>query len=223
MLIIDTITTGLAFGVSVNCYLVRTDEGHFLIDSGMPNKRRFIEEELMRRDCLPGRLKLIIITHGDKDHCGNGAYLRREYGAKIAMHSDDSGMVQYGNMFWNRGRPNRLVRLVLGRLLGLRRSDRFEPDLWVGDGYDLSQHGFDGKIIHLPGHSRGSIGVLTRDGDLFCGDLLANTNKPAIGTIVDDPIAAEASVRKLRGMGIRTVYPGHGKPFLMKALTGDLR
>jgi glyoxylase-like metal-dependent hydrolase (beta-lactamase superfamily II) len=33
---------------------------------------------------------------------------------------------------------------------------------------------------------------------------------------MDDLAAAKASVEKLRGLEIHTVYPGHGKPFPME-------
>ena len=212
------ITSKFVPGTSVNCYLVKTGDGCVLIDSGMPNKRRSIEKELVRRDCRPGDLKLIVITHGDKDHCGNAAYLRGRYGAIIAMHRDDSGMVEWGDMFWNRKAPNAFLRTLFGRLMGLSMSDRFAPDICVEDGNDFSAYGFDATVLHLPGHSKGSIGVLTKDGDLFCGDLLANTRRPSVWSIIDDRAAADASVRRLTGMTVGTVYPGHGRPFPMKTL-----
>jgi hydroxyacylglutathione hydrolase len=77
----------------VNAYLVRTDHGFYLVDSGMTNARRQIEQALEHLCCRPGDLKLILITHGDFDHTGNAAYLRAKFGAKIAMHQGDSGML----------------------------------------------------------------------------------------------------------------------------------
>jgi hypothetical protein len=32
-------------------------------------------------------------------------------------------------------------------------------------------------------------------------------------------VAANGSVEKLKGLKIKTVYPGHGQPFLMESLT----
>lgn len=71
-------------------------------------------------------------------------------------------------------------------------------------------------MIHFPGHSRGSIGVLTAGGDLFCGDLLINTDKPARNTLIDDRAKYDASVERLRTLEVKTVYPGHGRPFDME-------
>src|SRR3990172_2088130 len=149
---------------SVNCYLIATDTGNILIDTGGSNKRTDLEKELESAGCKPGNLKLIVVTHGDFD-----------------------------------------------------------------DGYNLSEFGFDATVLSIPGHSRGSIGILTAGGDpsvgselalnevkglaLFCGDLLDNTDKPVLNSIMDDSLAANASIEKLKSIAINTVYPGHGAPF----------
>ncbi len=100
-----------------------------------------------------------------------------------------------------------------------RKSDRFNPDVYVEDGHDLSEYGFDAKVLHIPGHSKGSIGILTASGNLFCGDLLTNMDNPALNSLIDDPLAANASVGKLKRLKINTIYPGHGKPFPMSSFT----
>ncbi len=43
-------------------------------------------------------------------------------------------------------------------------------------------------------------------------DLFAITSGPELDPVVDDPVEADASVRKLERCDIDTVYPGHGKP-----------
>ena len=217
---IRTITLSLPFRLgSVNCYLVKTDTGFVLIDTGGANKRAQLAQELASAGCRPGNLALIVLTHGDFDHTGNGAYLREKFGAKIAVHRDDAGMAERGDMFWNRKRGNLFVRLmapVIPILSGFGKAERFAPDLFIEDGDDLSEYGFDAKVLCIPGHSKGSIGILTAGGDLFCGDLLGNDGKPALSSIMDDPAAAHASVEELKGLAIGTVYPGHGKPFPME-------
>jgi hypothetical protein len=40
---------------------------------------------------------------------------------------------------------------------------------------------------------------------LFCGDLLENRNGPALGSLMDDPTAAAASVAKLVDLKVQTV------------------
>ncbi len=216
---IVTIAIKSALG-GVNCYLVKTGTGYVLVDTGVANKRAALEAELAAAGCTPGGLALVVITHGDFDHTGNAAYLREKFGARIAMHRDDAGMAEFGNMFWNRkaGRVARVITRGMLTILGFGAFDRFRPDIFIEDGDDLSAYGFAARVLHIPGHSKGSIGILTADGDLFCGDLLANTDEPKPGGIMDDPPAANASVARLRAMAIRTVYPGHGRPFPMELL-----
>ena len=214
-----TITLSLPLKMgTVNCYLVKTGTGYILIDTGSSNQRGVLESELESAGCRSGNLDLVVLTHGDFDHAGNAAYLGKTFGAKIAMHEDDAGMVERGDMFWNRQTGNVLLRWLSPILFGFGKQKRFSPDLFVEDRSDLSAHGFDARIVDLPGHSKGSIGILTAGGDLFCGDLFENTEKPALNSIMDDLAAANASVERLAGMGIKTVYPGHGSPFSMDML-----
>ena len=208
---------------SVNCYLLRADTGCILIDTGCSKRRADLEKELEGESCRPGNLKLIILTHGDFDHAGNAAYLRKKFDVKVAMHPDDAGMVVRGNMFWNRNKSNFLVKVLTPILFGFGKSERFRPDLYLDDGSNLSKYGLDARVLHLPGHSRGSIGILTAGGDLICGDLLENTDKPGLNSIMDDPATAHASIEKLEQLSIITVYPGHGEPFLMESFIKDYR
>ena len=67
----------------------------------------------------------------------------------------------------------------------------------------------------IPGHSAGSIAVLTDDGTLFSGDFLENRARPSIATIVDDAEALKASFERVKKLDIRIVYPGHGKAFTL--------
>ncbi len=204
---------------SVNCYLIRTEIGYVLIDSGTSSSRADLERRLDSAGCLPGDLKLIVITHGDFDHTGNASYLRQKFDARIAMHSDDSGMVERGDMLWNRKKGNPLLRMLAPLLFG--KSRRFRADLHLADGCDLAEYGLDGRVVSIPGHSKGSIGILTSDGDVFCGDLFTNGGKPALNTITDDLEAAKASVERLRSLGVNKVYPGHGRPFLLSQFATD--
>ncbi len=208
--------------MTVNCYLLKTPSGFILIDTGLPKRRSDLVRELETAGCKPGDLKLIVITHGHLDHNGNTAYLREKYDAKVAMHGGDSAMVESGDMFRGvKGLTVAIVRIMLP-LVGMSRYDCFKPDIALEDGRDLSEYGFDARVVHVPGHSKGSIGVLTAEGDLFCGDILGNTDKPAKTTIVDDSVELDASVERLKTLGIRTVYPGHGKPFRMDQYAGGL-
>ncbi len=216
---IRTIRLGSSL-IKVNCYLVKTNAGYVLIDTGSSGHRADLEKELERAGCRPGDLRLIVLTHADSDHAGNAAFLRNKYGAKIALHRGESQVVETGDMIWSRKNRPLLTRILLP-LFRLGPSDRFKPDLYVEEGDNLSAYGFDAQILHLSGHSNGSIGIVTAGGSglvLFCGDLFTNTGKPVLNSLMDDLAAAKASVERLESLPIDTVYPGHGQPFKMESL-----
>ncbi len=111
---------------------------------------------------------------------------------------------------------NKIIRIMAPILFKFGESKRRTPDLYVEDGQDLSEYGLDAQVLHIPGHSKGSIGILTTSGDLFCGDLFENMKQPAVNSIMDNVVAANASIEKLEELKINTVHPGHGEPFPME-------
>lgn len=210
----------IPINLKVPCYLIRTTDGYILIDTGDSSDCGQLENELDRLQVTSQSLKLVILTHGDFDHAGNAAFLRKKYGVKIAMHASDSGMVERGNMGLNRKSKSdrvslfgRIIMFISSHFIPPTRFDTFIPDISMEDGQDLSIYGLDAKIVELPGHSKGSIGVLTGKGDLFCGDLLMNMVRPNPHFMIDDYADFTSSIEKLKKSNIRTVYPGHGRPF----------
>lgn len=212
----------LAFRM-VNAYLVRTGDGFVLIDTGFRSNRKALDAALQGAGCRSGDLKLIVITHGDADHSSNAAFLRAKYGAKVAMHKDEVPAVEQGDMFLSRGSQSTLRRILLKpltSLFGMHKRDRFTPDLSLEDGDSLSPYGLDATVLHVPGHTRGSIAVLTKDGAFFSGDFLENRRRPSIATFVDDAEVLRAEFERIKTLKIHTVYPGHGKPFSLDQITG---
>jgi len=207
----------------VNAFLVEVEGGFVLIDTGLGQHWGRLEVGLQSLGCLPGKLKLVLITHGDLDHAGNCARLQTKYKAPIAIHAGDAAMVENGVI------PKRKVRTLFGKVFSLlmrlrmrdMACDRFKPDLLLSDGQDLSEaYGFKAKIVHLPGHTKGSIGILTEEGDLFVGDTLVNRKKPDTAMYIENSGELKNSINKLKGLKVRMVYPGHGQSFLMEQLPG---
>jgi hydroxyacylglutathione hydrolase len=208
----------LKFLFGVNSYLLKTESGYFLIDTGITKTRDQLEKTLVDAGCQPGDLRLILITHGHMDHVGSAVYLRDKYGAKIAMHRGDLRMVETGDMFVDMKRG--VMMGFIGSLMmgfGLA-TDKFTPDVYLEDNQSLNEYGLDATVIHTPGHSAGSTSILTAEGDLFCGDLFNNDKKPQKASIIQDAEMLDSSVEKIRAIETSTVYPGHGKPFTMDQL-----
>jgi len=184
---IKPLTLALPFGLgNVNCYLIKAEAGYVLIDTGVSSQHAALEKELLDAGCPPGALKLIMLTHGDFDHTGNAAYLRQKFNAPLAMHPADFDMIVRGDMFASRSNGNPIFKAMAPAMFRFGKSNRVTPDLKLTEEFDVSVYGLDAKVISLPGHSRGSIGILTSAGDCIVGDLLENIKQPALNSIMDD-------------------------------------
>ena len=162
----------------VNCYLLWSDQGFVLIDTGFQTQRKKLEMRLDAVGCKPGNLKLILLTHGDTDHVGNCAYLHQKYGAPTAIHKEEVSVVETGDTGASRKPEHdklsfifKIMMIFTKRLAKKHPLEKFKPDLVVDEGFDLGKHGIPARVLHIPGHSKGSIGILTVSGDLFCGDM----------------------------------------------------
>ncbi|QUI23703.1 MBL fold metallo-hydrolase [Vallitalea pronyensis] len=223
----------------VNCYLGKQGDhlilfdtgGHMVIDKKFTNRRDVLEDALKKQGCTPENLKLIVLTHGDNDHVANAAYLKKEYQTPIAMHRDDLELVVNPTLqkvlqsFRYRSMVLKLMFKLLKRLIikistkTLDDFESFEPDIYLNHGDTLTEYGFEARIVHMPGHTKGSIGIITSEGALIAGDTLANMKKPARAPNAQDFDALDKSIIDMIKMNITKVYPGHGLPFDMTKVT----
>jgi glyoxylase-like metal-dependent hydrolase (beta-lactamase superfamily II) len=188
-----------------------------LIDTGRPQDAAAIEHALRGHGVAPAGLALILHTHGHWDHAGSTVELRRLTMAPAAVHVADAPMVRRGD----NGvlRPTGLWARLLEPFLD-RGFPAFEPDLLIEREIDLSGYGVAARVIFTPGHTSGSISVVTEEGDVVIGDLLMGgylggrllPGRPGLHYFVEDMEALAASVRKVLGLGPRRIYPAHGGP-----------
>ncbi len=208
--------------MGVNCYIIHTESGFFMVDSGLSFSRKAVNEGLIDAGCRPGELKLVVLTHGDIDHTGNCIFLRKEYNAKIAVQQGEAKALEKGSIAGNRKRNRgiffRVVLAPLWKLIGRP----FKPDVFLSDNEDLSQYGLNARVIYTPGHTMGSISILTAEEDFFCGDFLSNRKVPRVNSLVDDAAEMAASLAKLKTLSIRKIYPGHGPAFTKEELLKNI-
>lgn len=208
-----------------NTYLLR-DRGTVLIDPGAPGKAGAVLRRLRARFGEIPRIDLIIATHAHFDHIGAARGVREATGAPLAVHRGDVAWVRAGEAVWPPGvtRWGRFIRTVLGPVtLRLFRVPAMEPDIVLtDDGLDLEAYGVTGRIVPTPGHSSGSVSVLLPSGEAFVGDLAMNGPpfclKPSFGIFAHQPELVPASWQRLLELGVRTVFPAHGRPFPASAL-----
>jgi hydroxyacylglutathione hydrolase len=219
---IDTVRVGVT-----NTYLLR-DRGAVLIDPGSPGKAGAVLRKLQARVGEMPHIDLIVVTHAHFDHIGAARGVREATGAPLAVHPGDVAWLRGGEAVWPLGvtRWGKFIRTVFGPLmLSFLKPPKLEPDLVLDDdGLDLEAYGVTGRVVPTPGHSPGSVSVLLPSGDAFVGDLAMNglpfCLKPSFGIFAHQPERAPASWRRLLKLGVRTVYPAHGRPFPATALPG---
>ena len=199
----------------VNAYLLKANQGFVLIDTGLSTHWPRLEAELTAAGCLPDHLNLVIITHGDIDHAGGCAELQRKYHARIAIHAVDVEMVRTGIPVKRRTKSIRARFVRLLRKFGGRAMPKlpaFEPDIVLKDGQELSEYGLSARVLHTPGHTKGSIAIVTNDGRLFCGDTIQNKTKPDITPYIQNEQELHRSISELKKINAHIIYPGHGRP-----------
>jgi glyoxylase-like metal-dependent hydrolase (beta-lactamase superfamily II) len=85
-------------------------------------------------------------------------------------------------------------------------------DIYLEDGDELQINGIFCKVIHTPGHTRGSCTYLIKDQYAFVGDLISNNGKPHIQKyFAHDWPLIPLSVQIIKSRSPKWTYAGHGK------------
>jgi len=140
--------------LQVNCFLVacqKTREA-MVVDPG---------EDADRILSLAGieglTINVVVNTHGHFDHIGANQQVVTATGATLMLHASDLSLLQNARHH--------------AQVYGLTVTQSPDPDRLIdqGDTFMVGEHEF--KVLHVPGHSPGSI-CLLGDGHLFVGDVL---------------------------------------------------
>jgi glyoxylase-like metal-dependent hydrolase (beta-lactamase superfamily II) len=205
----------LRLGIS-NAFLVRGSRS-VLVDVGSHRNTTALIQALKRENVDPGEVSLILHTHGHGDHCAASRASRQTVAAPIAIHPADASMLRSG-----RNQPLVPTRLS-GRLLKPlvdRPFPGIDPDVLIDRETSLEDYGVEARIILTPGHTAGSISVITGDGDAIVGDIMMGghlggmifSDRPRYHYFADDLDAVRTSIKKVMGHSPRKIYVGHGGP-----------
>lgn len=180
-----------------NCYIAQTAKSQCIaVDIG-GNPRIVLEYLKMTKM----KLTKILLTHGHFDHIDGVEQVRRETGAEVFIHEAD-------------------VPKLSSEELSLRSSMYFSSDDYmpiekytvVHDGDEIEDGAYHFRVIHTPGHSKGSVcymtyGVLFTGDTLFCGSI-GRTDFPD-----SDSGDMIKSLKKLYSIiGSYKIFPGHNEP-----------
>ncbi len=150
----------LPFGpLETNCYVLKSGGEIAVID---PSAQTVSEKEKLISflQSLNGNVKFIINTHGHFDHISANKILKNTFkNSKIAIHEADSEMLVSPEL-------NGSVSFGLNIV-----SDK--PDILLQEGDYLKVGDAELKVLHIPGHTKGSIALYDEKGGfVFTGDTL---------------------------------------------------
>jgi metallo-beta-lactamase class B len=78
-------------------FLFTTSEGHILMNTGMPSSGPMIAESIRKLGLKPEDIKIMINGHAHIDHAGAFAYLKKQFGARLAVMKDDVAAMESGD------------------------------------------------------------------------------------------------------------------------------
>jgi len=207
----------------VNAYLVAEAGAITIVDAGLPGHWRELPAELAALGRSLADVRAVLLTHADSDHIGFAERLRRERGVPVYVHALDAAQARGGPKAggaWGAVRIGPLLRFMLYGLPrgGLRTTPVAEVTTFAGDA-TLDVPGAP-HVVHLPGHSPGSVAFHFSTHDaLFVGDafttldVLTGATGPRLAPFTADPGQALTSLARLDRMQAGLVLPGHGQPW----------
>lgn len=217
----------------LNAYLIRTNEGSMLIDTGWNTEEAFISLTNQLKDIGVSWLdvRYIVITHAHPDHFGLVGRLVQHTKAKVVMHELENAAIHqrfldYEKLleemgYWLRinGVPES-VRTFLQRssLSHLGYVAVAKPDIVVQGGEHLQLADFDLEIVWTPGHAQGHICLYEpKRRILFSGDHVLAKISPNVSMHVQsmsNPLADYLStLTAVSKLSVEIALPAHGDVF----------
>ena len=208
---------------TANAWLVSGQNGWMVMDSGPPGCAGTFFKGLKSLGIPPQDIRLAVATHVHFDHVGNLARIREASGCKILAPEKEAHLIEKGawvlpgpTSFWT-GVAIGLGKRMPGLLQRVTRYRPFPVDIYATGPLSLAPYGFDAVVLPTPGHTPGSVSILTAQGNAFVGDLAYN-ELPWLRHTVSPPFimdqdAVFVSWNLLLQKSAKTIHPGHGACF----------
>ena len=192
--------------LSANHVLLKSRDGHVLVDSGY-GRHAPLTLALLRtgRGLAAEPLSCLVNTHCHSDHIGGNAAIANAYGCPIAIPEGEADAIRR----WDER------ALLLG--YADQSVERFEFTRVLAPGSSHTWGDLEWLALAAPGHDMGALVFYNPEhGILISGDALWRQGFGLVMPPAIDPAALPATRRTLEmlaALEVRVVIPGHGEPF----------
>jgi hydroxyacylglutathione hydrolase len=195
-----------------DCHVYLLDGGSelALIDVGAGMGAEQIVANVVRAGFDPGRITRLLCTHAHGDHAGGAARMRTLLpDALLLLSQEGADVIRAGD--------ERAASLDVAKSAGIYPGDyRLEPCAVDGELAESDRVAVGDLVVECidtPGHSSGHLSFLLEHGgrrSLFGGDVVFHGGTILLQNIHDCSLEQLAqSLRKLRGLAIDALFPGH--------------
>ncbi|MFC2089180.1 MBL fold metallo-hydrolase [Bacteroidota bacterium] len=197
-----------------------------LVDTGLPGTTSRFQKRLVQLGLQAGDVSLIVLTHTHFDHAGGAREIQKFTGARLAVHTTEAPYLAAGSSPFPKGTrwKGKVIR-TLG-IIFARRLSRYPsvaPDLLIDHELDLRDFGIPGRVIHTPGHTKGSVSVFLENGAMIVGDnVLGIPGKEHFPPFADDREGVIRCWENYIALGANMLYPAHGIKVDCSALKEEL-
>ncbi len=198
---------------TMNVYLLADDGGVTVFDAGISDMTPAVQSAAARL----GGIKRVVLGHADADHRGAAPGLT----APVYCHPADRAAAESPSAFrgyWDMSKLQPHGRALLGRLLPHWDGGAVTVAGTVEEGEEVA--GF--RVVHLPGHAPGLIGLFRGSDRLALVSDCFYTLDPQTGikgaarvphpAFNIDTEQARASIRKLAALQPTAAWAGHANP-----------
>lgn len=197
--------------------------------------REHLEKALGQKGCSLSRdIRRVIITHPHFDHCGLASWIVNQSGAEIWAFNGSGACLEgfpeetlkdfkyYSSLLEDAGVPGRGSEYLdefLQILLRLGSRAQISRYLKERDEIEFGSRVFE--VVHVPGHTPWCMMMYDATSQLaFTGDFLIKDISSNAVVQRPESVAGPykslksyiASLRKVRDLGLRQAFPGHGRP-----------
>jgi len=205
-----TLVERLLWGWS-SVYLVSFNNHYILVDTGPAVMSGTLLKKLLYLGIT--HIDALVLTHTHFDHTGSAAVLKEKFKMPVIVHHSEAKYLESGISPLPHGSipPTKFIyNLGAARVEHKFRVKRVIPDILVDESFDLSVFGLNARLVHTPGHTKGSCSMII-DGQIAisgdtCVSLLPGRAFPPWA---DDPETLVKSWKTLLDTGCELFLPMH--------------